>query len=606
MCGIFGYIGSKRATPILIDGMRRLEYRGYDSTGIAVKDGDISVFKKVGKVSEMRSILPLNIQGTSGIGHTRWATHGGVTDANAHPHASASGDVVIVHNGIINNSRLLRASLMAQGIELKSETDSEALAHMIEIELAIDDDPEAAVRRALQKAVGTWGLCVLFKNHDLIVVARNGSPLVIGKGDGETFISSDGPTLSEFTDRVVYLEDGDIAVVTATSIKRSSLKGDSKKVEVTVLEKSWGEAELGAYEHFMLKEIHEQPDALRHCISGRLDRVRGNGRLGGLRLSPSDLAKVPHVRLIGCGTALNAAEIGQLLIEKLARIPAVTHIASEFRYNEPVINPNALHFVISQSGETADTLSAVKEIQLKGGQVHGVINVVGSTIARQCRQGVYIHSGPEQSVASTKAFSNMVAALTMFALQVGRSRSTSKERGQEIIHGLQQIPHLIEEYLENQGPIMEAVELVKNAKSVFFLGRGLSAPVAKEGALKLMEVAYIPCLAYPAGEMKHGPIALLEEGSPIIFIVPNDHVKEKTVSAIHESKARGAKIILIHEEGDDISLEGDVNIAIPKVHSLLSPLLTVVPLQLIAYHTAIILGHDVDRPRNLAKSVTVE
>ncbi|MDE0557583.1 MAG: glutamine--fructose-6-phosphate transaminase (isomerizing) [Candidatus Poseidoniaceae archaeon] len=606
MCGIFGYMGSKRATPILIDGMRRLEYRGYDSTGIAVKDGDISVFKKVGKVSEMQSILPLNIQGTSGIGHTRWATHGGVTDANAHPHASASGDVVIVHNGIINNSRLLRASLMAQGIELKSETDSEALAHMIEIELAIDDNPEAAVRRALQKAVGTWGLCVLFKNHDLIVVARNGSPLVIGKGDGETFISSDGPTLSEFTDRVVYLEDGDIAVVTATSIKRSSLKGDSKKVEVTVLEKSWGEAELGVYEHFMLKEIHEQPDALRHCISGRLDRVRGNGRLGGLRLSPSDLAKVPHVRLIGCGTALHAAEIGQLLIEKLARIPAVTHIASEFRYNEPVINPNALHFVISQSGETADTLSAVKEIQLKGGQVHGVVNVVGSTIARQCRQGVYIHSGPEQSVASTKAFSNMVAALTMFALQVGRSRSTSKERGQEIIHGLQQVPHLIEEYLENQGPIMEAVELVKNAKSVFFLGRGLSAPVAKEGALKLMEVAYIPCLAYPAGEMKHGPIALLEEGSPIIFVVPNDHVKEKTVSAIHESKARGAKIILIHEEGDDISLEGDVNIAIPKVHSLLSPLLTVVPLQLIAYHTAIALGHDVDRPRNLAKSVTVE
>ena len=606
MCGIFGYIGSKRATPILIDGMRRLEYRGYDSTGIAVKNEDISVFKKIGKVSEMQSILPLDIQGTSGIGHTRWATHGGVTDENAHPHASASGDVVIVHNGIINNSRLLRASLMAQGIELKSETDSEALVHMIEIELSIDDDPEAAVRRALQRAVGTWGLCVLFKNHDLIVVARNGSPLVIGKGDGETFISSDGPTLSEFTDRVVYLEDGDIAVVTATSIKRSSLKGASKKVEVTVLEKSWGEAELGEYKHFMLKEIHEQPDALRHCISGRLDRVRGNGRLGGLRLSPSDLAKVPHVRLIGCGTAMHAAEIGQLLIEKLARIPAVSHIASEFRYNEPVINPKALHFVISQSGETADTLSAVKEIQLKGGQVHGVINVVGSTIARQCQQGVYIHSGPEQSVASTKAFSNMVAALTMFAIQVGRSRSTSKERGQEIIHGLQQVPHLIEEYLENQGPIMEAVELVKNAKSVFFLGRGLSAPVAKEGALKLMEVAYIPCLAYPAGEMKHGPIALLEEGSPIIFVVPNDHVKEKTVSAIHESKARGAKIILIHEKGDDISLEGDVNIAIPKVHSLLSPLLTVVPLQLIAYHTAIALGHDVDRPRNLAKSVTVE
>ena len=606
MCGIFGYIGSKRATPILINGMRRLEYRGYDSTGIAIKDEDISIYKKVGKVSEMQSILPLNVQGVTGIGHTRWATHGGVTDANAHPHASASGDVVIVHNGIINNSRILRASLVAKGVELKSETDSEALAHLIEIELSVDNNPEAAVRRTLQKARGTWGLCALFKNHDLIVVARNGSPLVIGKGDDETFISSDRPTLSEFTDRVVDLQDGDIAVITATSITRSTLKGDSKKVEISVLEKSWGEADLGEYEHYMLKEIHEQPDALRHCISGRLDRVRGNGRLGGLRLSPSALAKVPHVRLIGCGTALHAAEIGQLLIEKLARIPAVTHIASEFRHNDPVINPNALHFAVSQSGETADTLSAIKEIQLKGAQVYGVVNVVGSTIARQCGQGVYIHSGPEQAVASTKAFSNMVTALTMFALQVGRSRSISKEKGKEIIHGLQQIPHLIEEYLEDVGPIMDAVELVKDAKSVFFLGRGISAPVAKEGALKLMEVAYIPCLAYPAGEMKHGPIALLEEGSPIIFVVPNDHVKEKTVSAIHESKARGAKIILIHEQGDDISEEGDVNIAIPKVHSLLSPLLTVVPMQLIAYHTALALGNDVDRPRNLAKSVTVE
>jgi len=606
MCGIFGYIGSKRATPILINGMRRLEYRGYDSTGIAIKDEDISIYKKVGKVSEMQSILPLNVQGVTGIGHTRWATHGGVTDANAHPHASASGDVVIVHNGIINNSRILRASLVAKGVELKSETDSEALAHLIEIELSVDNNPEAAVRRTLQKARGTWGLCALFKNHDLIVVARNGSPLVIGKGDDETFISSDRPTLSEFTDRVVDLQDGDIAVITATSITRSTLKGDSKKVEISVLEKSWGEADLGEYEHYMLKEIHEQPDALRYCISGRLDRVRGNGRLGGLRLSPSALAKVPHVRLIGCGTALHAAEIGQLLIEKLARIPAVTHIASEFRHNDPVINPNALHFAVSQSGETADTLSAIKEIQLKGAQVYGVVNVVGSTIARQCGQGVYIHSGPEQAVASTKAFSNMVTALTMFALQVGRSRSISKEKGKEIIHGLQQIPHLIEEYLEDVGPIMEAVELVKDAKSVFFLGRGISAPVAKEGALKLMEVAYIPCLAYPAGEMKHGPIALLEEGSPIIFVVPNDHVKEKTVSAIHESKARGAKIILIHEKGDDISEEGDVNIAIPKVHSLLSPLLTVVPMQLIAYHTALALGNDVDRPRNLAKSVTVE
>ena len=590
----------------MVEGLRRLEYRGYDSTGLAVKNGTIEVHKKVGKVQELRSILPDTIEGNIGIAHTRWATHGGVTDQNAHPHSSANGGVVIVHNGIIENARMLRTSLSVQGVTLVSETDSEALAHIIERELNIDDDPEEAVRRALLQLRGTWGICVLFKDHDLIVCARNGSPLIIGQGVDEMFISSDPHALTAHTQQVIYLEDGDIATLTSTSVKLSTMMGGKSSTKSTVLESDWGESELGEYPHFMLKEIHEQPDALRHCISGRLDRSRGSGRLGGLKLSPAALAKIPHVRLLGCGTSYNAAEIGQLLIEKLARIPAVAHISSEFRHNDPVINPAALHFAVTQSGETADTLSAIKEIQLKGGSVHGVVNVVGSSIARLCRQGVYIHSGPEQAVASTKAFSNMVAALTMFALQVGRSRNISKERGVELIHGLQQVPHLVEEYLENQGPIQDAVELVKNAKSVLFLGRGISAPVAQEGALKLMEIAYIPCLAYPAGEMKHGPIALLEEGSPVIFIVPNDHVKTKTVSAIHECRARGAKIILIHEEGDEIAEEGDVCIPVPPVHNLLSPLLTVVPLQLIAYHTALALGCDVDRPRNLAKSVTVE
>ena len=590
----------------MVEGLRRLEYRGYDSTGLAVKNGTIEVHKKVGKVQELRSILPDTIEGNIGIAHTRWATHGGVTDQNAHPHSSANGGVVIVHNGIIENARMLRTSLSVQGVTLVSETDSEALAHIIERELNIDDDPEEAVRRALLQLRGTWGICVLFKDHDLIVCARNGSPLIIGQGVDEMFISSDPHALTAHTQQVIYLEDGDIATLTSTSVKLSTMMGGKSSTKSTVLESDWGEAELGEYPHFMLKEIYEQPDALRHCISGRLDRSRGSGRLGGLKLSPAALAKIPHVRLLGCGTSYNAAEIGQLLIEKLARIPAVAHISSEFRHNDPVINPAALHFAVTQSGETADTLSAIKEIQLKGGSVHGVVNVVGSSIARLCRQGVYIHSGPEQAVASTKAFSNMVAALTMFALQVGRSRNISKERGVELIHGLQQVPHLVEEYLENQGPIQDAVELVKNAKSVLFLGRGISAPVAQEGALKLMEIAYIPCLAYPAGEMKHGPIALLEEGSPVIFIVPNDHVKTKTVSAIHECRARGAKIILIHEEGDEIAEEGDVCIPVPPVHNLLSPLLTVVPLQLIAYHTALALGCDVDRPRNLAKSVTVE
>ena len=606
MCGIFGYIGPHQAAPLLLEGLRRLEYRGYDSTGIAVKNGTINVHKKVGKVQDLRTVLPSSIPGTLGIAHTRWATHGGVTDENAHPHESAEGKVVIVHNGIIENARMLRTSLSVQGVALSSETDSEALAHIIERELSVDNNPEEAVRRALRQARGTWGICALFNDHDTIVCARNGSPLIIGQGVDEMFISSDPHALTAHTQQVIYLEDGDLATLTATSVKLSTLKGGKSQTKSSILESEWGESELGEFPHFMLKEIYEQPDAIRHCISGRLDRAGGSGRLGGLKLNPSDLAKVPHVRLLGCGTSYNAAEIGQLLIEKLARIPAMAHISSEFRHNDPVINPSALHFAVTQSGETADTLSAIKEIQLKGGNVHGVVNVVGSSIARLCGQGVYIHSGPEQAVASTKAFSNMVAALSMFALQVGRSRNISKELGVEFIHGLQQVPHLVEEYLANQGPIQEAVDLVKEAKSVLFLGRGISAPVAQEGALKLMEIAYIPCLAYPAGEMKHGPIALLEEGSPVIFVAPNDHVKAKTVSAIHECRARGAKIILIHEEGDEIAQEGDVCISVPPVHNLVSPLLTVVPLQLIAYHTALALGCDVDRPRNLAKSVTVE
>lgn len=606
MCGIFGYIGPKQVSNMLVEGLRRLEYRGYDSTGIAVKNGNISIFKKVGKVADMESILPRAIHGTVGIAHTRWATHGGVTDENAHPHESFDSKVVIVHNGIIENSRSLRKHLVSQGIELNSETDSEALAHMIAIELNQDNNPLEAVRRCLKSAIGTWGLCALFKEHDVIVVARNGSPIVLGQGDGESFVSSDPHALTPHTQRVVYLDDGQVAVLDSNGIEVSRLHGGQIDTNVTLLENEWGVADLGDYPHFMLKEIYEQPEALRQCVRGRMDLATGNGRLRGLKIKPAELRKVPHIRIIGCGTALHAGMIGQLVIEKMARLPAVSHVASEFTHNDPVINPQALHFAISQSGETADTLSAVKEIQLKGGQVHGVVNVVGSTIARQCGTGVYIHSGPEQAVASTKAFSNMVAALSMFAIQIARSRDLTKEKAIEYISALEEIPDLIEHYLQDQGPIMEAVEAVKDAKSVLFLGRGVSAPVAAEGALKLMEVAYIPCLAYPAGEMKHGPIALLEEGSPVVIIAPDDHVKQKTISAIHECRARGAKIILIHEEGDDVSQEGDISIAVPKVHNLFSPLLTVVPLQLIAYHTALELGCDVDRPRNLAKSVTVE
>ena len=607
MCGIFGFIGNRSAAPLLVDGLRRLEYRGYDSSGIVVKNGNLQVHKKVGKVSELSKVLPNHIIGNSGIAHTRWATHGGVTDENAHPHMSENGDIAIVHNGIIDNARSLRKRLTERGIELKSETDSEALVHMISIGIESGQEPLDAVRKTLTRVTGTWGLCVLFKEHDLIVCARNGSPLILGQGEGESFVSSDPHALAQHTQNFFFLEDGDMAVITRDRIEISRMEGGMSSTSMTVIEDEWAEADMAGFPHFMLKEIHEQPEAIRRCIAGRLDMSNGSAKLGGLRLDPVRLRTTPHVRLIGCGTALNACRIGQLAIESLARIPAVAHVASEFRYNDPVINPNAIHFAVSQSGETADTLSAVKEIQLKGGDVHGIVNVVGSTIARKCAQGVYIHSGPEQSVASTKAFTNMVASLLLFAIRIGRTRNFSREKGQSIIKDFEKIPQLIEKYLSNPGPIDEAVNLVKDAKSVLFLGRGLSAPVASEGALKLMEIAYIPCLAYPAGEMKHGPIALLEEGSPVVVILPNDKHREKTIASMHECRARGAKIILIHEENDMEAIEeADVSIPVPACSYLLSPLLTVVPTQLIAYRTALALGCDVDRPRNLAKSVTVE
>ena len=606
MCGIIGYIGNQQAAPFLLEGLRRLEYRGYDSSGFAIRNGDVSVFKRIGKVSDLETMLPKRIEGKCGIAHTRWATHGGVTDANAHPHCSSDGKIALVHNGIIENARSLRNRLEKEGIKLLSETDSEVLVHLIHREVTNGAKPLTAVRRTLKRARGTWGVCVIFEEHDMIICARNGSPLVIGLGDGENWIASDTLPLQTLTQQVIRLDDGDLAVVTSEGVQTSRLDGRFTDSEVTTLDDDWGEAELGDFPHFMLKEIYEQPEALRQCLTGRLALSDGNARLGGFDFSSKKLQKIPHVRLLGCGTALHAAQVGRLLIEELARVPALAHVSSEFRHNNPVIETDAIHFAVSQSGETADTLAAVKEIQLKGGEVRGVINVVGSTIARQCGKGCYIHSGPEQSVASTKAFSNMVAALSMFAIQIGRARTLSRDKGKRLTKSLQKVPQLVDDYLANPGPIDEVVSVVKDAKSVLFLGRGISAPVAREGALKLMEIAYIPCLAYPAGEMKHGPIALLEEGSPVIVIAPNDSLKDKTVSSIQECRARGAKIILIHEEGDSIAEESDISIPVPSTDPMFSPMLTVLPLQLIAYYTALALDKDVDRPRNLAKSVTVE
>ena len=605
MCGIFGYIGHRKASSLLVKGLLRLEYRGYDSSGIVVKNGKLESYKDVGKISEMASSLP-SLKGSMGIAHTRWATHGGVTKENAHPHLSNDGKVAIVHNGILQNSNSLRKRLADLGVELRSETDSEVFCHFISMDLEQGKSPLESLQNVLSIARGTWGLCVLFLEHDFVLCARNGSPLIIGRGKDEMFISSDPHAIREHTDQLVALEDGQIAKVESNHFQVMKLDGKKVKSRLLHLEEEWGESELGDYPHFMLKEIHEQSQSLQHCISGRLRSSEGTSVLGGLQVQPQELAQLPHVRLIGCGTALHAAQIGQILIEQWARIPAVSHVASEFNANDPVINPKALHLAISQSGETADTLSAVKEIQRKGADVYGIINVVGSSIARQCGKGVYIHSGPEQSVASTKAFTNMVGALALFSLQLGRSRHLSKTKGKSIVKEMRKLPEKIRTYLENPGPIEEAVKLVTEAKSVLFLGRGISSPVASEGALKLMEIAYIPCLAYPAGEMKHGPIALIEENSPIVVIAPNDGVQDRTLNAIHECKARGAKIILIHEQGDPISEVGDVSIAIPPTIPMLTPLLSVIPTQLIAYHAALTLGNDVDRPRNLAKSVTVE
>lgn len=605
MCGIIGYIGEKPAMPILIDGLRRLEYRGYDSAGVAVMDDSITLHKTVGRIADLERVVPTVSPGTIGIAHTRWATHGGVTEANAHPHLSMDQSIAVVHNGIIENARNLRQRLTETGIEFRSETDTEVIVHLISREIEAGRAPLEAVRRTLALLRGTWGIAVMIHGYDEVICARNGSPLVIGIGDGEMYISSDPHPLSSHTSRVIFLDDGDIAIISRSGVETHRIDGPADHMVVTI-EDQWGDSNLGDFPHFMLKEIHEQPEAIRQCISGRTLVSEGNARLGGLSLSAKRLRSLPHVRLIGCGTALYAAQVGRLAIEHLARVPSFAHVASEFRNNDPVIDPKAVYFAVSQSGETADTLAAVKAIQTKDAEVMGVINVVASSIARQCGQGVYIHSGPEQAVASTKAFTNMVAALNLFALQIGRARDMPRTTGRTMVKALRALPEQVQSVIEDEAPYSAAVKLLKDAKSVLFLGRGFSAPVAHEGALKLMEIAYIPCLAYPAGEMKHGPIALLEEGSPVVVIAPDDVHRDKTISNIEECKARGARIILIHTEGDVIAEHGDVCFTIPPTEESLSPMLSVVPLQLLAYYTGLALDRDVDRPRNLAKSVTVE
>ncbi len=607
MCGIVGYVGPQPALPILVEGLRRLEYRGYDSAGVAVRTDDaIWVQKAVGRVSSLAAKTRLGPAGCIGIAHTRWATHGGVTEANAHPHLDERARIAVVHNGIIENMSELKRELEQQGVVFKSETDTEIFAHLIRS--VYDGDPLQAVSYAVKRVRGTYGIAVMFQEHpEQLFVARNGSPLVIGLGDGETVVASDPQAVVEHTRRVVYLKDRELAILTRDGVQVHSFDGRSLDSSIEMLEADYKVADKEGFPHFMLKEIHEQPRSIQRCQLGRIQVEDGNARLGGMELQPRDLVGIQRVIMLGCGTSYHAGMVGSMAIEALARVPSRAEIASEFRHRHPIVPREALFVAISQSGETLDTLGAIQEVQLKGGDCVGVVNVVGSTIARTCGRGTYLYSGPEVAVASTKAFTSQITALLTFTLMLARTRDLSYDKGQEVAQSLHDIPAKVAHYLERPGPIDEAVEAIVDARYVLFLGRGFSYPVALEGALKLKEIAYVPCEAYPAGEMKHGPIAMLEEGTPVIVIVPRDSQREKAISNIKEVQARGAKVIAIHTEGDELVQSiADISIEVPACAEYVSPLITVLPLQLIAYKAGLALGRDIDKPRNLAKSVTVE
>ncbi|HHO50082.1 MAG TPA: glutamine--fructose-6-phosphate transaminase (isomerizing) [Deltaproteobacteria bacterium] len=607
MCGIIAYIGPHPALPRIIEGLKRMEYRGYDSAGVALaSEGRLWVRKEVGRVSELTRRLGGGPEVGIGLGHTRWATHGGLTQVNAHPHVDASQQIAVVHNGIIENNNILRSQLEADGVAFRSETDTEILPHLIRKHYR--GDPVQAVRDAVQHVQGTYGIAVLFAEHpDVLVAVRNGSPLVVGLGRGETVLASDPQAVVAHTRQVVYLQDRELAVITTDGADVQTLAGQVVDSEVEVLDGDYQLASKEGFPHFMLKEIHEQPRSVRRALRGRLQVDDGNAKLGGLNMTPRDLLSVQRVINLGCGTSYHAGMVAAMAVESLARVPARAEIASEFRYRHPIIQREAVFFAFSQSGETADTLGAVSEIQIKGGEVMGVVNVVGSTIARTCGQGVYVHSGPEIAVASTKAFTSQIAAQLVFTLMLARCRNLSLEQGQAVAAALDGIPGKISQYLQEPGPIDAAVELIASARYVLFLGRGFSYPVALEGALKLKEIAYIPCEGYPAGEMKHGPIAMLDDGAPVVFIAPRDSQTEKAISNMMEVKARGARLICVHTQGDDeVAGLADVSLPVPRSTDFASPLLTALPLQLIAYHTGLALQRDVDKPRNLAKSVTVE
>jgi glutamine---fructose-6-phosphate transaminase (isomerizing) len=608
MCGIVAYTGYREARPIIMEGLKRLEYRGYDSAGIVVlNDKGLVVKKSAGRIKVLESLLaPDQLAGTCGMAHTRWATHGAPTDLNAHPHVDSSGRIALIHNGVIENFQALRTYLETRGVQFRSDTDTEVLVQLVGH--FYDGDLEIAVRTALREVRGTYGIAVMSSQEPgKIVAARKGSPLIIGIGDGEFVVASDAAAIVQHMTQVVYLSDGEMAVVTDDGFRTTTLDNVPVTKEVSELELSLEDIELGGHEHFMLKEIFEQPSALEDCMRGRVSTSDERLHLGGLAGLTRDLASVRRIVLTGCGTAWHAGLVGEFLFEDMSRIPTEVEYASEFRYRNPVVEPGTVVIAISQSGETADTLAALREAKEKGAIALGIVNTVGSTIARETDAGVYLHVGPEIGVASTKAYLGQVMVLTMMALMLGRRRHLSQPMLMEYLRALESLPGKIRRITEQSDAIREVVDRFKNKENWLFLGRGCNYPTALEGALKLKEISYIHAEGMPAAEMKHGPIALITEDMPVVFIATKNSQYEKVITNIEEVRARKGRVIAVATEGDtEIKRLAEHVFYVPDVPELLQPIVCVVPLQLLAYHAAVLRGCDVDKPRNLAKSVTVE
>jgi glucosamine--fructose-6-phosphate aminotransferase (isomerizing) len=608
MCGIVGYVGNKNATTLLVDGLKRLEYRGYDSAGVSLMNGaGVETRKAKGKISMLEAAIEAHpIHGNVGIAHTRWATHGQPNECNAHPHHDCTGTISVVHNGIIENYGPLRAMLQKTGHTFVSETDTEVLAHLIEA--AFDGNLEEAVVDALALVEGTYGIAVISaRDPEKIVAARKGSPLLIGLGEGENYVASDVAAILQHTRHVVYLDDGEMAVLTREGYRVMDLNAQTIKKRVNRIDWDLDKIEKGGYDHFMLKEIMEQPETIQNTMRGRSVDEDGFSKLGGLNLTKDELQHFDHIIITACGTSWHSALIGKLMIEEHARIRCEVEYASEFRYRNPIVTDKTLCVVISQSGETADTLAAMREAKRRGAKTLGLVNQVGSTIAREDDGGIYLHAGPEIGVASTKAFTSQVVALALLTLKLGRLRTMSVVQGREVTQALEKLPAQIQTILDRAGEVERIAEAFVDATNFLYLGRGYNFPVALEGALKLKEISYIHAEGYPAAEMKHGPIALIDADMPVVFVAPHDSVFDKVVSNVQEVKARGGRVIVLTSR-DEPALDGkiDYEFRIPETIDMLNPVLAAIPLQLLAYYIAAKRGLNVDQPRNLAKSVTVE